>query len=330
MLPHLLHHSYGIQVATITPISSGRINRNYKVVSTDGKEYCVKDYSDAVPDDRLHDGLRVAHYLAPLNFPVPVPVKTLSGDYLLRTDDTRYLVLEFLQGRNLLPAELTHQESFGMGEMLARLHHSLRFFPEANKLHDSLWKDSAHSILRAYELLNLIQDKGDHDEFDVFALKSLSYRIQVMQSTEIGPVQFAHLGRQALHGDYHLANIVFRGDGAVSGVLDFDQTCFSFPAWELMRAIGFTCYQGGTFSYTTARSILQGYLTTGDLAPAEYLEMPRLWYYQLVRGLWGLREHYQGEADPRQDEAAYGRHHTMVWLGKNLGEVRSFIWETIS
>ncbi len=217
-----------------------------------------------------------------------------------------------------------------MGEMLARLHRSLRFFPEADRLHDSLWRESAPSIMRAYELLNRIQDKGSHDAFDEFALHSLTLRIQVMQGTEIGPDQFKHLGRQALHGDYHLSNVVFGDDGAVSGVLDFDQTCFSFPAWELMRAIGFTCFQDGVFNYQAAESIIQGYLTKGDLVPSDYLEMPRLWYYQLVRGLWGLKEHYQGEADPRQDEAAYGRHHTMVWLGENLQEVRRFIWETIS
>jgi homoserine kinase type II len=327
----LLKREYDIEVARIELIPSGRINRNFRVMAEDGKEYCVKVYSDAVPDHRLQDGLRVANYLSPLGFPVPTPVPTRTGEQVLREHMIRYLVLNYLPGRNLLPGEIGQTECFGMGLMLARLHQSLRFFPEADKLDSAQWRDSAGSLKRARELLELIQNKPEHDDFDNFALHSHTMRIRILQSIEIGPDQFGHLTQQALHGDYHLANVIFDGEGRVTGVLDFDQTCFSFPAWELMRALGFTCFQGGRFNYEFAGNLLRGYISTsGSMSAADYLEMPRVWYYQLVRGLWGLREHYDGEADPRQDEAAYGRHETMVWLGDNLSHIRQFIWETVS
>ena len=326
----VLSQSYGLSVADIGLIEAGRINRNYKITSNAGKEYCLKVYSDAVPDSRLLDGLKVTTYLAPLAFPVPRVVLTINDKEVLYTPEGRYLLLQYIPGRNLLKEEVGVAECFGMGAMLGRLHHSLRFFPTADRLYDSLWRGSASSLPRVFDLLSHIQSKKSHDDFDRFAIASLTYRIQVMHELEVGPEQFSHLQRQALHGDYHLGNVIFNSSGDVSGVLDFDQTCFSFPAWELMRAIAFTCFDGNKFSFDRAAAILKGYsVNGGTLTPADYLEMPRLWYCQMVRGLWGLREHYQGEADPRQDEAAYGRHATMVWLGNNLKGMRDFVWNTI-
>lgn len=329
-LSTVISQCYGLSVADISIIEAGRINRNYKVTSVDGEEYCLKVYSPAVPDNRLLDGLRVTTYLAPLSFPVPRVVPCVDGTEVLRTCNNRYLLLHFIPGRNLLREEVGVAECYGMGAMLGRLHHSLRFFPTANRLHDNLWRGSEQSLPRVFDLLTHIQAKEHHDDFDQFAIASLTYRIQVMQGMEVGPEQFLHLQRQALHGDYHLGNIIFSPSGAVSGVLDFDQTCYSFPCWELMRAIAFTCFDSGNFSYDRATAILKGYACNGGtLSVADYLEMPRLWYCQMVRGLWGLREHYIGEVDPRQDEGALGRHAAMVWMGENLRSMREFIWNTI-
>lgn len=329
-LSSIISIHYGIDVAGLTVIEAGRINRNYRVTSHQGKEFCLKVYSDAVPEHRLLAGLQVTSYLAPLGFPVPRVVHTLSDELVLHTAEGRYLLLHFIPGRNLPRETVGSAECYGMGAMLAHLHHSLRFFPTADKLFDNLWRGSEFSLPRVFDLLNVIQSKDPHDDFDLFAISSLTYRIRVMQELEVGPTQFFHLRRQALHGDYQLGNVIFDSKGSVSGILDFDQTCFGFPAWELMRAIGFTCFDGKDFSYNLASAMLKGYASNGGtLTPADYLEMPRLWYYQMLRGLWGLREHYQGEVDPRQDEGAYGRHAAMVWLGENLKPLRDFIWDTI-
>ncbi|MDP3058395.1 MAG: phosphotransferase, partial [bacterium] len=306
------------------------INRNYKVVSSTKEEYCLKVYSPRVRDNRLHDGLAVMEYLLRLNFPVPKVVKTIEAQDILLLDDQRYLLLRYLPGRNLLPSEVGEGECYALGATLAKLHHSLRFFPNANMLHGDLWKASKDALPRLYELLEKVQSRPQRDDFDSFALESLTHRIQVMRSIEVGPQQFSHLQRQALHGDYQLSNIIFDDNDKVVGIIDFDQTCYSFPAWELMRAIGFTSMPNNTFNYSFAHSILRGYVENeGVLSTSDYLEMPRLWYYQLLRGLFGLREHYTGSPDPRQDEGALGRHAIMIWLENNLDELKQFIWETV-
>lgn len=325
----LLVEHYGKKVTQWELMTTGRINRNFRLMDQDGKEYCLKVYSESVLEKRLQDGLEVTSYLSPLGFPVPRVVHTKQNQAVLHTAQGRYLLLYFLPGRNLLRHEVGTAECYGMGAMLGKLHHSLRFFPNADRLHDSLWRGSKESLPRIYDLLKLAQAKPVLDDFDRFVIESMTYRIQVMQSAEVGPEQFLHLKRQALHGDYHLGNVLFDLKGAVSGVLDFDQTCYSFPAWELMRAIGFTCFDSGQFNYTLASAVVKGYMDSGgSLSPSDYLEMPRLWYYQLVRGLFGFSDHYAGHPDPRQDEAAYSRHNTMVWLGDNLKNVRDFLWDT--
>jgi Ser/Thr protein kinase RdoA (MazF antagonist) len=324
----VLRH-YGLVVSSLDLMSTGRVNRTYKLCADDGNTYCLKVYSDAVTDKRLYDGLEVTSYLIPLGFPVPRVVPTAAGDLVLVVDRLRLLLLRFLPGRNLALDEVGSAEGLGMGAMLGKLHHSLRFFPQADKLHNSLWRGSEESLPRLFDLLTTVQSKDRHDDFDYFTISSLTYRIQVMQGVDVGPRQFFHLRRQAIHGDYQLGNVLFDAYGTVAGVLDFDQTCYSFPAWELMRAIGFTCLRDGKFNYPLAAAMLKGYRDGGGmLAPSEYLEMPRLWYYQLVRGLFGFSDHYAGTPDPRQDEAAYGRHHAMVWLGQNMAELRAFIWDT--
>lgn len=329
-LKDLLSQNYCVSVASLELMSTGRVNRNYKLSANDGQAYCLKVYSDAVTDKRLYDGLEVTAYLSPLAFPVPQVVPTASGDLVLHADRLRLLLLRFIPGRNLALDEVGSAEGLGMGAMLGRLHHSLRFFPQADKLHNSLWRGSQESLPRMFDLLAVVQSKEAQDDFDRFVISSLTHRIQVMQGVDVGPRQFFHLRQQAIHGDYQLGNVLFDDHGTVAGVLDFDQTCYSFPAWELMRAVGFTCLKDGHFNYPLATAMLKGYREGGGtLAPSEYLEMPRLWYYQLVRGLFGFSDHYAGNPDPRQDEAAYGRHHAMVWLGQNMTELRAFIWDTI-
>ena len=81
----LLCENYGLSIGDIGLIEAGRINRNYKVTSVEGKEYCLKVYSEAVPDSRLRDGLRVTTYLAPLAFPVPRVVLTTDHQEVLYT-----------------------------------------------------------------------------------------------------------------------------------------------------------------------------------------------------------------------------------------------------
>ncbi|MBS4053720.1 MAG: phosphotransferase [Thermaerobacter sp.] len=323
----LLHDHYHIDVACAELLTTGRINRTYKITTVDGLLYCLKVYSDAVEDKRIQDGLEVTSYLAPLGFPVPQVVTASGHQPLLSLDKRRYLLLKFIPGRNISRRLLGLAECLSMGKMLGSIHQSLRNFPTADKLYSTLWKGSQASLPRVFDLLKVVQAKEYRDAFDIFALDSLTYRIQAMQSLDVAPEQFFHLARQAIHGDYHLDNIIFGERGEVSGVLDFDQTCYAFPSLELMRAISFTCFDGQDFNYAWAKAILQGYQAVGgNLTPADYLEMPRLWYCQLLRGLFGLSEHYSGAADPRQDEAAQGRHHTMVWLGENLTEIRDFVW----
>jgi len=323
----LLHNHYHIDVARAELLTTGRINRTYKVTAVDGLLYCLKVYSDAVQEKHIFDGLEVTNYLAPLGFPVPQVVVTLDCLPLLRFDQRRYLLLKFIPGRNISRRLIGPAECFSMGKMLGSLHQSLRNFPTADRLLNTLWKGSSASLPRVFDLLKIVQAKENRDAFDIFAIDSLTYRIQMMQSLDVAPEQFFHLARQAIHGDYHLDNIIFDAHGDVSGVLDFDQTCYAFPSLELMRAISFTCFDGQDFNYAWAKAILQGYQDVGgNLSPADFLEMPRLWYCQLLRGLFGLSEHYHGEADPRQDEAAQGRHHTMVWLGENLREIKEFVW----
>jgi len=325
----LLKH-YATEVTSLELMSTGRVNRNYRVSTHDGTTYCLKVYSGSVPDKRLYDGLDVTTYLSPLGFPVPRVAPTTTGEAVLHLGHDRLLLLRFIPGRNLAKPEVGLAEGYGMGAMLSKLHHSLRFFPRADMLHNSLWRGSKESLRRVFDLLKLVQSKSHHDEFDLFVIASLTYRIQVMQEIDVGPEQFFHLKRQAIHGDYQLGNVLFDDHGTVAGVVDFDQTCHSFPAWELMRGIGFTCLSDGHFSYPLAAAMLKGYRESGGmLSPSEYLEMPRLWYYQLVRGLFGFSDHYAGPPDPRQDEAAYGRHHAMVWLGQNMAGLRAFIWDTI-
>ncbi len=330
VLAALVSQHYGCTVSSLELMSTGRVNRTYKLLAEDGCTYCLKVYSDAVTDKRLYEGLEVTAYLSPLAFPVPHVVPTAAGGLVLHGDNFRVLLLHFIPGRNLSLDEVGGHEGYNMGAMLGKLHHSLRFFPQADKLHNSLWRGSKESLPRLFDLLQIIQSKEPHDDFDRFAIASLTYRIQVMQEVDVDPAQFFHLSSQAIHGDYQLGNVLFDNQGTIVGVLDFDQTCYSFPAWELMRCLGFTCLKSGHFNYPLASSILKGYRDGGGkLSPADYLEMPRLWYYQLLRGLFGFSDHYAGTPDPRQDEAAYGRHHAMVWLEQHMAELRAFIWETI-
>ncbi|MBT9158233.1 MAG: Homoserine kinase [Firmicutes bacterium] len=328
-IQELLSAYYVLVVKEAELLTTGRINRTYKVTAKDGSSYCLKVYSDAVLGKRIHDGLEVTNYLAPLGFPVPQVIPTKDQQELLWLDNCRYLLLKFIPGRNI-PRRLVGQlECYSLGQMLGKLHQNLRNFPTADKLESTLWKGSQATLPRVFDLLKTVQAKEHQDEFDAFALNSLTYRIQALQSFDVAPEQFFHLARQAIHGDYHLDNIIFSESGQVSGVLDFDQTCYAFPSLELMRVISFTCFDQGTFNYTLAAQILRGYKQTGvNLTPADYLEMPRLWYYQLLRGLFGLSEHYTESADPRQDEAALDRHHTMVWLGNNLQAVKDFVFAT--
>lgn len=221
-IQELLSAYYVLVVKEAELLTTGRINRTYKVTAKDGSAYCLKVYSDAVLGKRIHDGLEVTNYLAPLGFPVPQVIPTKDQQELLWLDNCRYLLLKFIPGRNI-PRRLVGQlECYSLGQMLGKLHQNLRNFPTADKLESTLWKGSQATLPRVFDLLKTVQAKEHQDEFDAFALNSLTYRIQALQSFDVAPEQFFHLARQAIHGDYHLDNIIFSESGQVSGVLDFD------------------------------------------------------------------------------------------------------------
>lgn len=217
------------QVGKPEATETQRPRLHYWEVVAGGQRYFLKRFQDWYPTGAIRYVHSILRCLQEERLPTPRYVLNTFGVSFTEAADSRWALYSALEGASV-------DESGWMwgrpkaAETLARIHHTLEAFSpegEAFAPWDAWTAETVDRVLESWSW---------HANLHPDLLGYVRDRLSTRYFGELYPM----LPKQAVHGDFVLANVLWRGTGAnasVSGVLDFerahrDTVLFDF-AWGL-------------------------------------------------------------------------------------------------
>lgn len=168
-----------------------------------GNEYILKIYENL---GMLERNIKIITILDNMEIPTGKIIPSKKETTYIRDDKYYYILLEKIQGSNIVSLKNNPFLAAEMGEILARLHLAFK----QCETQDEFWDNSLLSEMNGW-IRNFFQDNGwkyiDEKSFDktVLNLKNLYDKLPV----------------QLIHRDVHFGNFLFN-HGRFSGYIDFD------------------------------------------------------------------------------------------------------------
>lgn len=168
-----------------------------------GNEYILKIYKNP---DMLERNIKIITILDNMEIPTGKIILSKKETTYIHDDKYYYILLEKMQGSNIVSLKNNLALAAEMGEILARLHIA---FKEC-EIQNEFWDNSLLNEMNGW-VRNFFQDTGwkyiDEKDFDktVLNLKNLYDKLPV----------------QLIHRDVHFGNFLF-AQGRFSGYIDFD------------------------------------------------------------------------------------------------------------
>ncbi|CAA9217086.1 MAG: hypothetical protein AVDCRST_MAG50-295 [uncultured Acidimicrobiales bacterium] len=217
--------------------------------------------------------------------PAPRSIRTRDGTRFATLEGRHWSLLEWLPGEHAGRGHTTVSQAASMGEALGVVHAGLAALPCDASASDAreTTETTVERIGHLLRTLGSLEVKGP----DEHAAESW-LRGQRAWLEHCGDAPLPERGdSQVIHGDYHDANVLFRGD-AISGIIDWDKAGVGSPGGEVIRAI----HLSFGLEAHVSRAFLDGYrrhrtMTTEDLDAAAVR-----YGYGRDRSIWLLDELY--------------------------------------
>lgn len=208
--------AYGFPPDTaVEPLFGGTANRNY-IVRQDGRTFILRRRSAKYSGNGWLD--YEEQYLLHMEraaLPVPVPLPAVGGSRRYRMEEATFQLFPYIGGEAYVPLRIGQLE--GAGAMLGRLHRAAAGFRPSVRKPLPRFDDPAATA----EALRLVL-QGDRDKT---ASERLTIELMLDRAErlcrELPDEAYDRLPNTIVHGDFHPANVAFRGD-AVSALYDFD------------------------------------------------------------------------------------------------------------
>ncbi len=218
----ILQAHYGLIPLSITPIRETQYNELYKC-TCDGKDLVFRVGKRSKKENTEFE-IEILCFLSENNVPVPMPQKTLDERRYVENGELLYTLFNFIEGAHVevskssMPSIEIVSEA---GKQLAQVHNAVeRFVPVG------LTKRTM-----ATELERVLDSK---ELFASVFLNGAEFISQVQEA-----LAFMHNATDTLlliHNDYRAHNILFGSNGHVTGVLDFDWSCFGAPIKDVAHS----------------------------------------------------------------------------------------------
>lgn len=268
---------------------AGTANPAIIVVTGEGQFFLKQRNPRYADPDQLSYDHAVMRHLARAGLPVFPAVKTTHGARWLTRGDTVYELYPFVEGRAHHPGDLDQITS--AGEVLARFHEATHDFTPAAPKPWPRYFDPVARLPEIAEARDLLASGADTGGLGVGeAAAALDYlEAQARGAAERMPDErYWRLPQALVHGDYHPANLRFRGPEVV-GVFDFDWVsrqprlvdvadglilfCGERPE-PVQPADLYSLTQSFTFRPEWMQAFLRPYLAAHPLTPEECACLP--------------------------------------------------------
>jgi Ser/Thr protein kinase RdoA (MazF antagonist) len=218
---------------------TGTVNQTV-LLTTERGRFVLRGYRhlDPVPIEREH---AVIAHVRERGLPAVAPLPLSGGGAVHERDGRYYSLFPWAAGRQVRRADVGPAEAAAIGACLARLHSALATFPvdRVPVPRRSMSFSRGATLAAMDELEARMRAVLGADPLAPTALTRLSGQrayLERLPECELGPGA-GSLPDQVIHGDYQEANLFFVG-GAVTAIIDWDQTHLAPRASEVIRVFG--------------------------------------------------------------------------------------------
>jgi len=263
-------HSYNLTVTSFENIAGGQGNSSF-LLSTPEGNYVLTVFDDKKTEHVAILG-KLLQLLAEHNFPTTRLLPTPTGSFMTMYLDKPVILKAYIPGRVF--KELDEAMLNQIGTTIARLH----------QIPISALLPEKHSY--GLQFFKSIIGKKINTEYEDWLAKRLDYIEKHIPSG---------IPKGLIHGDLFYDNVLFEGN-KLKAILDFEEACCYYMAFDLGMAIVGLCTEGATLSLEKSRALVAGYQQTRKLIDQEkkglqlFVEYAavatscwRFWKYQIHR-----------------------------------------------
>ena len=300
-LADALTRHYRCEAHSIARIARGMGTTNW-LVRTSEADYFLKQYPPSADVAGEEAALKLSQEARAAGLRVPRVIPSAAGELLWSEGDLALALFEHFPDTTSGIA-LSRSETAQAGHTLGRLHACLRDRPaRRDAVVEWLALDERRKRSTFERYLEAIEKREEQDEFDRRAVPLLCRRLDLLPRAASLLASLPLLGRQVVHGDYSLWNILFRG-GRLVAVVDFRPPERFLPAFEIGRAaLAPETVTAGPGWHGKALAFVEAYCQANrGIERADVEFAPHVWAIQLVRSEYGVRQHYFGPVERQAD-----------------------------
>ena len=239
-------------------IAEGVENSNFLVHTAQG-HYILTLYEKRVAAGDIPFFLALMEHLAARGITCPQPVKNRRGETLGQLCGRPAAVVTFLDGMWIRRPDPRH--CYALGAALARLHLAGADFAQQRR--------------------NTLSVEGWRPLYEQTAARADSVQPGLAKTIEDELIHLEQhwprdLPQGVIHADLFPDNVFFLGN-ALSGLIDFYFACTDTLAYDVAVCLNAWCFEPDhSYNVTKGRELLQGYMKTRPLSPAELDALPLL------------------------------------------------------
>ncbi len=241
---------YGLPAPERTlPEPKGSINTNYHLWSG-GRRWFLRLNEGKSADDVSFEA-EVLGFLAREGFPAAPLVLSRDGEPRVEAAGRLAMLFAFVEGEELVRADVTPERCRRIGLELGRLHALAPGFPAA--------RPNPYGWERVSGWIGELEPGGGGDPLVAPCLPMLRRELELSRALPDSP-------RGLVHGDLFLDNVLWAGD-RVAALLDWEMSCVDAFAYDLGVMVNAWCY-AERFEPSLARALLAGYAERAALERA--------------------------------------------------------------
>lgn len=281
---------YGLTAETVVPVGNSAMNQNYRVDSAQGHLFvCI--YRAGLDPVRVAAAERMARHVHESGIPAALPLESRDGRTLHVIERRLVAVFPWIDGATLPRGVIDPGGAMRLGTVLGRLHATLADYhdPALRSGRSGASWDTGRAIDVLSRVDDLIRYYPAPPAWQQDVQRVLRRRLQLLESGVARPrAGFDSLATQPVHGDFHDGNVLFRADGGLAAVVDWDMCGRLPPAYELLRAVSFS----QLLDEPLLAAFLKGYRSEARLDPADCDPAVDMWWQAQLHDTWAFRERF--------------------------------------
>jgi homoserine kinase type II len=244
-----LLEAYGLGLLEVLPLAAGSVNSNFAVRAA-GRRLFLRIYEERDRPGAEAEATMVER-LEAAGVPTPGPIRRLDGGLVSEVCAKPAVLLPWRDGTIRRQSQVTADDTRRLGEALARVHVAGAHEPrDAGRFR---YEDLCARLERA------AKSADPRFEPHIPALRDALARSHAARPD---------LPRGLIHGDLFRDNVLWKADGDLAALLDFDSASDGTFAYDLMVTVLAWCV-GDDLDVRLARAMREGYENVRPLEEAE-------------------------------------------------------------